>query len=557
MKNKLIIIIVLIMLPILVLAYPVGDVNGDNNVNSTDCIMVRKHILKQTTLKGDIFNRADVTHDGKITSIDYIGIRKIAIANSKKANNEPTNVPIPTLTPTVAPTIKPTPMPTSKPTAKPTANPTATPKPKVVTKITLNKSSIVLEVGKSETLTTSITPTDAVDKTLKWSSSNSKVATVTNGKVTAVSGGTSTITVTSSNGISATCIVDVIKSHNIENTAVDKYLASEVQDKVNEKSFEKIQEYLISFLGNYGCKSSGLSGKTKRCDIPNAYVSSISGNIKLYTYDTTKKTKTFVTTTNNDLINFYLIPKTTYYLESASNPKLHEYVSITGKVRMLKINGVTNARDIGGWSADGGRIKYGKIVRSAKTEGASPYTEFKYILGDKIKNVDFRRDDELVDAKPKWVSGINYQRNIPLYVPNDKDSKTRKAIETIMTYITKGYNVFFNCKGGKDRTGTAAYILEGILGVKKSNRVIDYELTNFSSSITWNRKYSKFMSLCSDIKAYDTSNDEMSFVKWYISFSKTTDSKKKDIELINDFRKAMIDGTPRKYKLSSGKLTLE
>ena len=59
-----------------------GDVNGDGKVTSTDYIVVRKHILKQTTLTGDKFTKADITGDKKITSLDYIAIRKIILNNS-------------------------------------------------------------------------------------------------------------------------------------------------------------------------------------------------------------------------------------------------------------------------------------------------------------------------------------------------------------------------------------------------------------------------------------------------------------------------------------------
>ena len=57
----------------------IGDVNGDNKVNSTDYIAVRKHILKQTKLTGQNFTRGDLNGDNKITSLDYIAIRKIIL----------------------------------------------------------------------------------------------------------------------------------------------------------------------------------------------------------------------------------------------------------------------------------------------------------------------------------------------------------------------------------------------------------------------------------------------------------------------------------------------
>ena len=61
--------------------------------------------------------------------------------------------------------------------------------------IALNKSSLNLDKGKSETLEVTYTPADTTDdKTVTWTSSNKSVATVSNGKVTAVGPGTTTIT---------------------------------------------------------------------------------------------------------------------------------------------------------------------------------------------------------------------------------------------------------------------------------------------------------------------------------------------------------------------------
>ena len=80
-----------------------------------------------------------------------------------------------------------------------------------VEKVSLNKSATTLTEGESETLTATITPSNATgDKTVKWSSSNEAVAAVdSNGKVTAKKAGTAVITVTSSNGKNAGCTVTV------------------------------------------------------------------------------------------------------------------------------------------------------------------------------------------------------------------------------------------------------------------------------------------------------------------------------------------------------------
>ena len=79
----------------------------------------------------------------------------------------------------------------------------------VPTSVSLNKTSLTLDVGKSYTLTKTVSPSNAVTS-YTWSSSNTSVATVDgNGKVTAKASGTATITVKTSNGKTATCKVTV------------------------------------------------------------------------------------------------------------------------------------------------------------------------------------------------------------------------------------------------------------------------------------------------------------------------------------------------------------
>lgn len=80
-----------------------------------------------------------------------------------------------------------------------------------VTGVELNKSTLSLDEGDTYTLTATVAPADAANKAVTWTSSNSGVATVdSNGKVTAVSSGTATITVTTvDGGKTATCAVTV------------------------------------------------------------------------------------------------------------------------------------------------------------------------------------------------------------------------------------------------------------------------------------------------------------------------------------------------------------
>ena len=135
---------------------------------------------------------------------------------------KPTEAPKPTAAP--QPTKAPRPTTTPKPTATPrptaTPAPTATPKPVKVSSITLNQTSLTMtSKGQTASLTATVNPGNAANKSITWSSSNSSVTTVSaNGTVTAVANGTADITATAADGsgVSAKCSVTVRVPNNIK-----------------------------------------------------------------------------------------------------------------------------------------------------------------------------------------------------------------------------------------------------------------------------------------------------------------------------------------------------
>ena len=84
------------------------------------------------------------------------------------------------------------------------------PKPVEVTKVNISKTAVTLKVGESIQLHTSVSPSNATDKSVKCTIGNPKVATVSYAKVTAKRAGKTKLTVTSTNGKTATCIVTVV-----------------------------------------------------------------------------------------------------------------------------------------------------------------------------------------------------------------------------------------------------------------------------------------------------------------------------------------------------------
>ena len=83
-----------------------------------------------------------------------------------------------------------------------------------VTGVSLNKSSLSLNAGATETLIATITPTEATNKSVTWSSSDTSIASVDNeGKVVAVKAGSAIVTVTTVDGNKkADCTVTVTAS---------------------------------------------------------------------------------------------------------------------------------------------------------------------------------------------------------------------------------------------------------------------------------------------------------------------------------------------------------
>jgi uncharacterized protein YjdB len=84
--------------------------------------------------------------------------------------------------------------------------------PEAVTGVSLNKPTTTIDVGATEQLTATVTPSDAANKGVTWSSSNGAAAYVsTTGLVTGLAVGTSMIEVkTEDGGKTATCLVTVV-----------------------------------------------------------------------------------------------------------------------------------------------------------------------------------------------------------------------------------------------------------------------------------------------------------------------------------------------------------
>ena len=93
-----------------------------------------------------------------------------------------------------------------------------------VTGIALDKTSLELTVDESVTLTASVSPSDATNKKVSWSTSDGNVVSVKEGKVTALKAGKATVSVvTDDGGFKAECSITVLdKKHPVTGVSLDQ-----------------------------------------------------------------------------------------------------------------------------------------------------------------------------------------------------------------------------------------------------------------------------------------------------------------------------------------------
>ena len=175
--------------------------------------------------------------------------------------------------------------------------------------------------------------------------------------------------------------------------------------------------------------------------------------------------------------------------------------------RLLRAGGVGNFRDLGGWrTTDGKRVREDRIYRSAglrassKVEGG--FFRKKVRLGDRrvtdagISTLrdDFRIRTDLELRTPQETAGMAGTVLGPdvqwscisfaAYDFIDNSVRGREPFAQIFRIFTKeeNYPVLMHCSGGRDRTGTLAFLLNGLLGVPEDDLCRDWEASIFSDT---------------------------------------------------------------------------
>ena len=363
------------------------------------------------------------------------------------------------------------------------------------------------------------------------------------------------------------------------------------QDDTNYSSFN---DAMTANLNNYDCAYYKNDNVTTQygsvyCDQPNKYNTGITGNINVYEYNEltgvrSNNTVNYVFNDNGKLYNF--IPGKTYYWESASDNTKKGFVRPTGERRLITIPGVNrqtrNVRDLGGLPVDtngdgviDGKLKYQKLYRGEKIWGLNNdgTTRAQFEKLGIYNEYDLRTpgSDIVISEEDKLA---NYNQNEIVHYKIDHTEFGSPATETrfngksyyqlsrdaaidVMKKVVAGnddYSIYFHCRIGADRTGTLAYLLEGVLGVPTEYRYQDYELTTFFGLRERTRYYYmkdstndmyKFIYLKKAIRHATLGNDEITgeenVIDWFLLEGNSTSECSDITALINQFRAKMID----------------
>ncbi|MCF0230565.1 MAG: tyrosine-protein phosphatase [Parasporobacterium sp.] len=199
--------------------------------------------------------------------------------------------------------------------------------------------------------------------------------------------------------------------------------------------------------------------------------------------------KEYTTTDNSvELINLMIGTKY-YYTVSAGDDTsdVHSFETEADGPRNMKVDSITNVRDIGGWPLEqGGRVRQGMVFRTGRLNGCSSgKEETRVILSDEGREVlvnelgiktelDIRDEGENEDITESVIgNGVNY-----IFIPFDLTGSIEYS-EVVVSIIKvfaeeENYPIAFHCSVGTDRTGFITFLINGLLGVSEQDLQKDY-----------------------------------------------------------------------------------
>ena len=217
----------------------------------------------------------------------------------------------------------------------------------------------------------------------------------------------------------------------------------------------------------------------KEADLSDGYVIKGTANASLDVY-------------NSYLGDNYFKVIANYSDNTSDSSKIMKYKVENVYPRNLKIDGMTNCRDMGGARLleDGGYIRQGLIYR---TSGTNSWGNGRAVVTDTITSAG--KEELLTRLGCKTEINVNNSGSNQVGVENFVDAymyydggkhhmyRNTEPLKRVFHALAQpeNYPVFYHCRIGTDRTGFVAIMLSALLGVSENDIYQDYLFSNFGN----------------------------------------------------------------------------
>ena len=202
-----------------------------------------------------------------------------------------------------------------------------------------------------------------------------------------------------------------------------------------------------------------------------------------------------------------------------SGKKLWQVVQLTTAdklPRWIRLPGASNVRDVGGWkTADGKyRVRQGLLYRGGEFDRRRHLTpEGRQIFLNILRirtDLDLRAFEP---GDPEYLFEKEGVRQVILPYPSIKlgTPAGRRVIADLFHELAKieTFPAYIHCAGGADRTGSAVFLLLGVLSLEDEEMFTEFELTSFSVYGKRSRKGWVFKYTLNELEKYGAKEDPL------------------------------------------------
>ena len=187
-----------------------------------------------------------------------------------------------------------------------------------------------------------------------------------------------------------------------------------------------------------------------------------------------------VTGSSLDVYNLNIGTKYYWQIRCGNDASLVQtFTTLDGYPRFLKLDGVSNVRDIGGYvTVNGKRVRQDLAYRSAQLESI---TDSAREIA--LNELHIRTDLDLRGGSTRPLGNTVQHISVPMQwyehiFEADMHEHVRKTMSTFA--YEENYPIIFHCSMGRDRTGTTTFLLLGLLGVEEDTLRHEYYASFFS-----------------------------------------------------------------------------